>query len=120
MTPASRILAGVTAWLAIALPQTVFAQEAVGADLRCLIVAMELSGSSDEQVKTSAEAAGIYFLGRLDGRAPALDLPARAVEELRRMKPEDITPEFARCSALLGAREAAVTEMSRRLSQQTR
>jgi hypothetical protein len=112
--------AALVAALMISWPGHAFAQDAVAPDLRCLIVALELSGSSDPQVRASAEAAGMYFLGRVDGRAQTIDLPARAVEELRRMKPEDLNPEFMRCSAVLGAREAAIMEMSQRLSQQTR
>ena len=92
------------------------AQEADRQDLRCLLIAIEMSGSVDEQIRASATTVGAYFLGRLDGRNANMDVQARAAEEMARMKPEDLDPEVVRCSNLMGARSKTITELAARLA----
>ena len=59
--------------------------------------------SPDPQVKALATAASIYFVGRLKGRAPDLDLEAAIVNQFGRMAPEDMRDETQRCSGELQA-----------------
>jgi hypothetical protein len=104
--------------LGVALPAR--AQDANTQDLRCLVIAIEMSGSVDEQIRASATTVGVYFLGRLDGRAPDLDVQARVAAEMMRMKPEDLDPEVNRCTALMGTRGQVISDLAGRLAGQSR
>jgi hypothetical protein len=96
------------------------AQDATTQDLRCLVIAIEMSGSVDAQIRASATTVGAYFLGRLDGRTPDLDVQTRAAQEMMRMKPEDLDPEVDRCTALMGVRAQVIGALAARLAGQTR
>jgi len=71
------------------------------ADVRCVVIAFELSQSPDPQLKSLATTAGLYFVGRLSGRAPELDLEAAMLEQFKAMSVEDRQSEQQRCGAIL-------------------
>ncbi len=70
-------------------------------DVRCLVVALDLAKSPDPQMRSLAMSAGLYFVGRLRGRAPDLDLEAAIVQQLRIMTHEDLRAERDRCGTVL-------------------
>lgn len=81
------------------------AQEAdMAADVRCAAVGMKLGTSDDPKVKNSALMLTIYFLGKLDGRDPHLDLESAFVREILHMTASDFASEQARCGQALAAR----------------
>jgi hypothetical protein len=71
------------------------------ADVRCVVIAFGLVQSPDPQVKALATGASLYFVGRLRGRAPDLDLEAAIVKQVGAMTPEDMRDELQRCSGVL-------------------
>jgi len=77
------------------------ADDANAADVRCVVVAISLTQSTDPQMKAVATAASLYFVGRLRGRAPDLDLEAAIVREIGAMKPENMRSEQQRCGGAL-------------------
>jgi hypothetical protein len=74
------------------------------ADTRCLVAALALTQSTDPQVKAAAPAAALYFVGRLDGRAPDLDLEAAVIKQVNGMSPDDLRGELHRCGGILQGR----------------
>ncbi len=74
------------------------------ADVRCVVVAMGLTQSPDPQVKALAAAATLYYVGRLDGRAPDLDLEPAMVRQVNSMSMDDMRGELQRCAGALQAR----------------
>lgn len=88
---------------------------APASDLRCLAVASILASNSDPNLKNAGVMAALYYLGKLDGREPGLDLEARLKQEFTQLTPQEIQPEGMRCGAELAARGKAMTEIGARL-----
>jgi hypothetical protein len=74
-----------------------------------------MAGAADETVKTAAMLANLYYLGRLDARAPGIDLEARLREELARMSSGIGSEDAIRCGALMNDRTLAISEVGNRL-----
>lgn len=87
------------------------------ADLRCLIAAAAMAQQAAAAQKGTFTAVAVYYLGKLDGRRPGLDLEARVTEEVKAMAPQDYGPELARCGGEVRERGAAVTAMGARLRE---
>jgi hypothetical protein len=84
-------------------------------DVRCMVVAAAMAQNTDPNVQNVGLMAGLYYLGKLDGRDPRLDLEARLKQELAQMKPAEMVAEAQRCGAQLTARGKAMTEIGARL-----
>jgi hypothetical protein len=50
-------------------------------DVRCFILIAQLSTSDDPETRDAGRIGSQYFLGRIDGRAPGLDLEAAVAAE---------------------------------------
>lgn len=94
------------------------ADEGVNSDVRCLAVAAAMAQGSDPKAKSAGLMAGLYYLGKLDGRDPNFDLEGRLKQEMAQMKPEEIITEAQRCGAQLTARGKTITEIGARLQSQ--
>ena len=57
----------------------------------------------------------LYFLGRVDGREPTLDLDSALRREVGAMSPNAIRSEVARCMGELQRRGAAIQALARSL-----
>jgi hypothetical protein len=66
-------------------------------DARCLIASSFLMDSDDADVKTAGLLAAQYYLGRLDGRSPGLDLEALLTREAERFTDNDRSALLASC-----------------------
>jgi hypothetical protein len=87
-----------------------------GADARCLVLSMQLMvNAGDDAAKTAAMLANLYYLGRLDGRAPGFTNEARLREEIARMTPETASYEAMRCGVLMSERTLAISDIGNRL-----
>jgi hypothetical protein len=71
------------------------------ADVRCVVVAMALTQSADDQARAFAQPALIYFQGRIDGRSPNFDLEPAIIKAVQTMSAASYTTEAARCGAIL-------------------
>ena len=79
-------------------------------DLRCYIVTSQMLASENSADKLVAMMAHGYWLGRIDGRAPDLDLEERLIGELPNMtKSEFFRAEAVRCGQEMIARGKAVS-----------
>ncbi|MES2445063.1 MAG: hypothetical protein V4574_19740 [Pseudomonadota bacterium] len=81
------------------------APDATEQDLRCVAALALIIGSQGDKADPGLTAGLLYFVGRLDARAPALDLEAG----LRRLlgaadAGEQLKPDMTRCGAILTER----------------
>jgi hypothetical protein len=91
------------------------AQDATKSDMRCLLALSAAADVADGQMKPAMMAGVVYYLGRLDGRTPDLDLEAKAAAELKAMSIQDLSDETVRCGAALIARGKALEGIGERL-----
>ncbi|HZV56486.1 MAG TPA: hypothetical protein VFF89_02325, partial [Sphingobium sp.] len=90
------------AGLALACPAAAQPPAPVENDLKCVAALLAIAGSMPEGAQRMQMAAGVmYFMGRVEGQAPTLDLKA----ELQRIVPtlgsSQIEEEARRCGAIL-------------------
>lgn len=86
-------------------------------DVRCLVVSLVIAGSGQQGAQAAGMAASLYYIGRLDGRTPDLDLENRMIDEIGAMKPQDIKAEGARCGGLLKSRGQAIQAIGQRITE---
>lgn len=67
------------------------------ADVRCMIVSMDLPKEKDETAPTAAMISATFFLGRIEGRDPGYDVRAAIGEQMAAMTAEDRRKESKRC-----------------------
>lgn len=84
------------------------------ADIRCVIVGMQLSGMVSPQ-QSSGILLTWYYIGRLDGRAPKLEIEALLIAEANKMTSSDYASETKRCGAGLTERGQQVTQVGKDL-----
>jgi len=79
------------------------------ADVRCLAAIgrlPELNAQnpqySEESMMALINAGSLYYLGRVHGREPRLDLENALIAELLKMDPQDIQSELSRCGDEMG------------------
>jgi hypothetical protein len=89
-------------------------------DLRCLVVASTLSNSTNESFKAAGTVSAFYYMGRLDGRAPDLDLENRLFAEALKMTPEDILAQARICRATLAKKTRSMQEMGRHMEERAK
>jgi len=92
------------------------AQEAVNiADIRCVIVGMKLAGATNSPDQSRGFLLTLYYIGRLDGRVPKLDIEHLIIEETRKMTDADYVSEEKRCGAGLAEKGQQITVIGKHL-----
>jgi hypothetical protein len=101
------------------VPLHAMAQDAATvADLRCVAVGIRSAELPDSRQKSTGLLMALYFIGRLDGRDPKLDLEALLSEQLSKMTAADFTAEAARCGSSLASKGAQITHVGQDLLKQ--
>lgn len=114
MRPPSIMLAAAAVAAALAGPAA--AQDPNDADIHCAVAAIALANSAtDQTVKGQAGAALLYFIGRIDGRSPNLDLEPKVRAELAKLNPQDVGPTAMACGQQLMGRIQALQAMGERM-----
>ena len=85
-------------------------------DVRCLMVYMQMGATDDPRMQTGGLIGTLYFMGKLDGRAPDLDVESLILAELPKMKEESFRIEAQRCAKELQARGDKETAMGQDLT----
>jgi hypothetical protein len=100
--------------LLVAGPAAQAADDPAEADFRCF-AAMSQAGGGDtvaDDTRAQLASGALYFLGKLDGRDPDLDLENALAERAKtKMKPKQLRREMARCSAELKSRAQVLQEI---------
>jgi hypothetical protein len=78
--------------------------DAASADLHCAIALAFLSTRATDPKMQQGMVVGIgYYIGRLKGRDPNIDLASRALAEVKTLKPADLQGDAVRCGGELQA-----------------
>jgi hypothetical protein len=88
------------------------------ADARCVAVGIRAAELPDSHQKSTGLLMALYFIGRLDGRDPKIDLEAVLSEQLSKMSAADFTAEATRCGASLTTKGAQITQVGQDLLKQ--
>jgi len=83
------------------------------ADVRCVIVGMKFVGMADPNQRSAGTMLSMYYIGRLDGRVPKLDLEELLVKEASTMTTSDYGSEAKRCGASLTAKGQEITRIGK-------
>lgn len=86
-------------------------------DVRCFVSAIAMLQTSDVAARNVALSSALYYLGRLDGRDPKLDLEKVVVEEFQRMTQSQKLSETERCGHELSSRGMMVSAIGKKLTQ---
>jgi hypothetical protein len=87
------------------------------ADVQCVVIGARLSSSSDQRQQASGVTLLVYFLGRVQGRSPNIDLEALIKREAKKMTASDLSDAARRCGTELSAQGAEITKIGKSLSQ---
>ena len=102
-----------------AAPLPVLAQDAaITADIRCVAVGIRAAALPDSHQKSSGLLMALYYIGRLDGRDPKLDIEALMSEQLAKMTAADFVAETQRCGGGLTGKGAQITRIGQDLQKQ--
>jgi hypothetical protein len=82
-----------------------------------MVVGTRLLSAADQQQKTSGQMLLLYFLGRIDGRAPKADLEALLSKQAASMTQADFSAAARRCGTELSTRGAEVERIGASLSK---
>lgn len=82
------------------------------ADVRCVIVGALLV-QKDATQRSTGMMLSMYYIGRLDGRLPKLDLEELLIKEGNRMTASDIGSEAKRCGASLADKGQELTRIGK-------
>ena len=85
------------------------------ADLRCFIAISALTGSEDAATQQAGMIGSRYFLGRIDGRSPGLDLENAIAAEAADMDEAQQKALLESCGAQLAKRGSEVVAAGERL-----
>ena len=109
--------------LALAAGVAAFAGPAAAADeaaqtrdLRCVLVVAITGAQNPSPEAKQGLIGGIgYYMGRLKGRDPAIDLGGRLTALAKGLQPETLRPDFARCGEEMKAFGVEAQEVGRAL-----
>jgi hypothetical protein len=105
--------------LSVAAPAMADLPAQVESDLRCVTILSAAAGRIPEgEQRLQMAAAVMYFVGRVDGAAPTIDLKA----EIKRIMPSllaaNMSDEGKRCAAILTEKSAKLQEIGKALQEE--
>jgi hypothetical protein len=103
---------------AIAIVPTAIAQDADGsvtADARCVLAGIRAKELPDSREKSTGLLMELYFIGRLDGRSPKVDVKALLTEQIGKMSRSDFESETARCGNSIKTKGQQITQLGQDL-----
>jgi hypothetical protein len=86
-------------------------------DARCLVVYMRIGASDVPQTQLAGMLGTLYYMGKLDGRTPGLDIENTVLAELPKMTADVFRTEAGRCGKEMQARGAAESAMGQDLER---
>jgi hypothetical protein len=89
------------------------------ADIRCVIVAMQISISNDANQRTGGNMLAMYYVGRLD-QYPAKVLEDAIFKELPTMTPDLFKSEADRCGRILMGKGQVLTQIGNSISSRAK
>jgi hypothetical protein len=87
------------------------------ADVRCVAVALRMTEMPAAEQKSTGLMMAVFYLGRLDGRTPNLDIEQSIFEQIGKMTNADYSGEAIRCGKRLSEEGRKITQISKNLGQ---
>jgi hypothetical protein len=88
-------------------------------DIRCVIVAMQISVTTDTNQRTGGNMLAMYYVGRLD-KYPAKVIEDAIFKELPAMTPDLFKTEADRCGRILMEKGQVLTQIGNSISQRAK
>jgi hypothetical protein len=85
------------------------------ADIRCVAVGIRDAELPNSTQKSTGTLLVLYYVGRLDGRNPTLDLEKLLAEQIAKMTDVDYATESRRCGQSLATKGAQITHLGEAL-----
>lgn len=104
--------------LAVALAVAAPAQADDGttaSDLKCLLLTIGGMSSRDPQVKEASTMGMLYYLGRINGREPGIDVPQALVGTMKSFRAENAEAESERCGRTMIERGQELQKLAEHL-----
>lgn len=100
---------GAFALAALTIAATCARADDTNDDVRCLALAAAITADPnvDANGKSAGQMVAFYYLGRLDGRTPGIEIKSRFIEQAKvigAMPPDAIKAQAEACGVALGAR----------------
>lgn len=106
-----RFLVPMIAGLTLALPAHAD-ERPTEADVRCLLLTLSGAASPDPNVQQGSVLGMLYYLGRINGRTPDLDLQAALAKSAKSFRAQDAERESERCSEAMLASGAELKRLA--------
>lgn len=116
---ASSLLIGLAAPLSAATPAAAPAvgDQTTGKDVQCFMLFASVVGNAKDEAAAKSAMIGLtYFLGKITGRAPAIDLVAAVKQESKALQASDPKKVGAACEQELTRKLADVDKLGQALS----
>ncbi len=84
------------------------------ADVRCVAVALRMTEMPAAEQKSTGLMMAIFYLGRLDGRTPSLDIEELIFEQIGKMTNADYSGEAIRCGKSLSDKGRKITQIGQK------
>lgn len=108
-------------WALVALPLLTAATPAMDAethhDVRCFTALIAAADTADDAQTTAITIVAQYFYGRIDARAPNLDLESAMAAEMDNMTREELVSLLQSCSKIVEKRGQFLIDLGKRLEQ---
>lgn len=92
-------------------------EEQTRSDLRCVVALTQFAKMESAEIRQAGMTASLYFIGRLDGRVPDLDLEAALERELKTVPPSEYGSLLQSCGAAMQARGVKIIEIGASLAK---
>ena len=107
---------GILAMAAFTLAATSAMADDTTDDVRCLALAAALTADPtvDANEKSAGQMLAVYYLGRLDGRTPSLDIKSKLIEQAKAMaamSADAVKAKAEACGDALGARGKTLADL---------
>jgi len=89
-------------------------------DVRCVIIGIKLAGMTDVSRQSAGTMLTLYYIGRLEGRAPKVDLEDLIFKEIKTMEPGGFDSEARRCGQGLADKARQLTQMKKDMVERER
>jgi len=86
-------------------------------DVRCVIVGMKMGSTGNSTQQSAGMMTALYYIGRLDGREPKLDIEVLLAKELVKMTPADFSREATRCGSHLTEKGKEITKIGEDMTE---
>jgi hypothetical protein len=90
------------------------------ADARCVVIGLKIAGMVDASRQSAGTMLALYYIGRLEGRVPELEIEDLIVNEVQKMMPSEFDAETKRCGLGLSKKGLEITKIGNDVAERER